>query len=280
MDEREIQVPFEIDFPKRARTDALCDLDIRIRQALDFCGGALYLLGRPSPDQFTPGEARVELKDLRSRVESVVKVRLTKESIPNMPRTFPGRVFTSGVIQLAAAFEAFLGDLLADVYFNNDRLLVSHEQKLEAKAVLESGSIEKVRRGLIESVIEKYVAASYPRMADLFEQYLHIGLHSKRSPISRSEAHHFFEVRNIVVHNEGRASQQYLERMAEYAETPARNQLTERKQRFPVDFGWLFDQGRLVFELGNFIDQEVTSKWTTTASPDGEPAMFWYGSSA
>lgn len=274
-----IEIPFELKLPA-TRTDALCDLDIRICRTLDLCGGILYLFGHASPEVFAPGRIRVNWRSLMGKKEPLAQVQITKNDNLNLLRSLPEQLFGSGVIQLAAAFEAYLGDVLADVHFNNDSLIRAHDKQLPVSTVLALESLEDVRRLLIEEEVAGFLSAAYPSLVDRFERRLHVGLHSKKSPVKKCEAHHFFEVRNIIVHNEGRASSQYLERLAPYAGDPPEAQLRKKGESFPVDFGWLFSQGRMLFDLASFLDKELTEKWTTTAAPDGRPAMFWYGSSA
>jgi len=273
-----IEIPFELKLPAK-RTDALCDLDIRICQALDLCGGILYLFGHASPEVFVPGQIRVKWRSLIGKKVPLAQVQVNKSDNLNLLRSLPERLFASGVIQLAAAFEAYLGDVLADVHFNNDSLLGANGKQLPASKVLAMESLEDVRQLLIEEEVAGYLSASYLSLVDRLERGLHVGLHSKKSPVKKREAHHFFEVRNIIVHHKGRASSQYLERLAPYAGDPPEAQLRKKGESFPVDFGWLFSQGRMLFDLASFLDKELSEKWTTTAALDGRPAMFWYGSS-
>lgn len=271
-----VSIPFEGKPPDVPRTDALVDLHIRVAQALNFCGGILYLFGQASPESFKRGAIRVEWRSPLHAHRPVIEVHLTQEGLASLPHVLPDQLFTAGVIQLAAAFETYVAEVLADVFLNNDALVANSDRPLSAAEVFDFGSLEKLKHHLIEDTIAKYLAKSYPHMVERFERQLHVGLHSKRSPVPLPEAHHFFEVRNIVVHNEGRASPQYLDRMKPYADAPPAGCLAKKGDSFPIDYSWLFDQGHMLLKLGVFADQEITSKWRTTASPEGMPAMFWY----
>lgn len=272
-----IEIPFQLTLPAK-RTDALCDIDIRICNTLDFCGGVVCLFGHASPEVFAPGLVRVDWRPptMLNKVP-LAEVHVTKNAkSKNLFRELPRQLFASGVTQLASAFEIYLGEVLADVYHNNESLLRALDKQLPVSTVLALESLQDLRQLLIEQEVSNFVSESYPKLVARLQKNLHVGLHSERSPVKKCEAHHFFEIRNIIVHNEGRASSQYLERLASYSGDPPKAQLRNKKDSFPVDFEWLFSQGRMLFDLACFLDKELGEKWTTTAAPDGQPAMFWY----
>lgn len=91
-----IEIPFELKLPAK-RTDALCDLDIRICRALDFCGGILHLFGHASPEVFVPGQIGVNWRSLMGKRMPLAQIQI-KSNSTNLLRSLPEQLFASGVI--------------------------------------------------------------------------------------------------------------------------------------------------------------------------------------
>ena len=178
------------------------------------------------------------------------------------------------IVQLASHFETYLAELANEIYYANEELLSINECQLTTREIFELGSIKRIRHHLKRKAVLKLIGnRTYPSIVKAFQDTLHIGIHSGQSPATQAEIHHFIEVRNIVVHNDGQASQPYFARMSNYDPAPPR-MLQNVGDSLLVDFTWLFEVAEKLLGLADFVDAEVLKRWITTASPDWDSTDF------
>lgn len=93
-----------------------------------------------------------------------------------------------------------------------------------------------------------------------------IEFHGTKSSMTLFEVHDFFEVRNVIVHNDGTAGQLYFPRMKNYKEQSFIKETKSKRGYLDIDFNWFFNKAEKFLHQCNFIDEQLTKKWKTSKS--------------
>lgn len=257
-----LNLPFQ-SIPPAPYTDALDDVHIRFSELVNYVGQVLltsHLIKELSPP-LDKGVISLNLKAYATHVMATPAIAIQSSNWESLSWMLPERLFYSAIVQLATLYEVFLAELIADILWRNDEWLEADERQLTAKEIFKIGSIEDIRAKLIDRKILDFAMLSYPKKVERFQKEFHVGLHHKTFPLSLFEVHDFLEVRNVIVHNDGHASDQYHDRMSGYNQPP----LLQGKYESPeINFSWLLTFGQKLICLCNQVDKEVRNKWKTT----------------
>jgi hypothetical protein len=268
-----LYLPYKSEVPS-PRCDGLVDFHIRVDELINYVGEMLLLIDATRKAGFSTGRVKPILpEDIFKNVPKVPTIIFDERNWDKYRSEIPTRLFYSAVVQLVSHFETFIAELLNDIYYSNPELLAINEKQLTTKEIFEIGSVKKIRHYLKRKMVSKFITKSYPDMVGAFQRNLYIGVHSRHSPFTQKEIHNIIEFRNIIVHNDGQASNLYFDRMSIY-ESPPADMLEKIGDSVPTNFVWFFTSANKLLGIGNFIDAESQKKWTTTASADWDGTDF------
>ena len=257
-----LTLPFRSKAPS-PKSDALSDVHIRFSELVNYVGEVLLTSHLVKELSQPPDREAISITLKSKRNESIVAptIELQSGEWEKLSRNLSQRLLFSSVVHLATSYEIFQAELIEDVLWRNDEWLGLEERQLTTKEIFKLGSLEEIRLKLIERKVLDFAMLSYPKKVEKFQREFHVGLHHQTLPLSLFEVHDFLEVRNVIVHSDGYASEQYLERMSIY------NQPTLLKGKYDtleINFSWLLTFGQQLISLCERIDEEVGKKWRTT----------------
>jgi hypothetical protein len=259
-----LSLPFKSE-PKEARSDALEDFHIRFTHWVNYIGEAILMSYIVKNNLPLVDNLKVQLHAGVNPVPSfqtpIIRIENQSQELKRLHTNILQQLFFSSIVQFSTAYEVFLTELIQEILRDNDEWIENEEKPLTAKEVLELRTADRIREKLIDRKTLDFAMLSYPQKVESFERHFHVGLHSKKSPLTLFEVHDFLEVRNVIVHSDGYASSQYLQRMKSY------NQQTLLKRKYDtlkIDFSWLLSFAQRVTSLCDFIDGEVGKKWKTS----------------
>lgn len=269
-----INLPYESSVPT-PRCEALVDFHIRVDALVNYVGESLLLLDTAHGIGLNTGLIKPRLPSFLDYEPKCPFIQSATREWAVHQRRMPEQLFYSAVIQLASHFEIYLVELANEIYYaNEEELLIIGEKQLSTKQIYELGSFDRIRQYLKRKAIQNKLAnKSYPKIVETFQNTFHIGIHCAASPATQAKIHHFIEVRNIIVHNDGHASSIYFERMGIY-DSPYTGALKNIGDSPEVDFIWFFELAEKLLKLGDFIDAESQKRWVTTACPDWDSKDF------
>ncbi len=269
-----LHLPFESKLPS-PRTDALVDFHLRVDQLINYVGDILLILDASQNTNFSDTKQVTPIlpKDIFNRVPKVPVIEFDGQNWGKYRREIPKRLFYSAIVQLVSHFETFLAELLNDIYYSHIELLINDERQLTTKEIFELGSLQKIHQHLKQKAVSSIITKSYPNIVSAFQRNFYVGIHSKNSPVEQKEIHHLIEIRNVLIHNDGHASNLYFERMSIY-DPPCQNMLKKSGGSVPIDFIWFLTSSEKILRVGDFIDAEIQKKWITTASPEWNKSNF------
>jgi hypothetical protein len=217
-----IYLPYKSE-PPPCCCDVLVDFHLRVDALINYVGESLLLLDTAFKTDPPTGVILPKLPNYLGQAPKCPMINLNERQWNTYHNDIPQRLFHSSIVQLASHFETCLAELANEIYYANEELLFISERQLTTRKIFELGSIKRIRHHLKrKAVLELIGNRTYPSIVKAFQNTLHIGIHSSQSPATKAEIHHFIEVRNIVVHNEGQASQSYFARMSNYDPAPPR----------------------------------------------------------
>jgi hypothetical protein len=152
--------------------------------------------------------------DLLKNKDKRTKVLGLKQLVDGMPkivqviRANPARVLRESLfVGMFSAFDAFTGDLLRALFLKKPALFSSSKRQIEVSALMESDTLDDLKRRLIDDEIEAFRRESYVEQFSRLEQMFSLKLRSfSRWPdfVERSQR------RNLLTHCDGVVSDQYL----------------------------------------------------------------------
>lgn len=155
------------------------------------------------------------------------------------------------VIQRTADnFVKYLSDLLALLFTAHPQSLRSGEQET-LDFILSFSNIEELISALAEKRVEKLAYLGMRDLADYFSRKL--GFELFPSPEHKRETELLIELRNIIVHNRGRVSKIFKQRVADYPRAIG--------ERADLDFSKTMRTRVLVENLALDIDHRAIAKW-------------------
>ncbi len=121
------------------------------------------------------------------------------------------RIFTEMMlVRVADNFLAYLTDLLRLVMTAKPETILAEKGKLDIRQVLESTSLEELKKEIIEDRIQSLSYKSVSDLADYLKSQLGFDVFSASE--SRGVVVKTVETRNIIVHNRCRINQRFIDR--------------------------------------------------------------------
>ncbi|EPF0083743.1 hypothetical protein ACSN2W_004675, partial [Vibrio parahaemolyticus] len=269
VDINNITLPFEI-IPIGEKSDALDDFCIRTTEWVNYISEVLLFSHIGSkmpitdysvkPQIFAPrGQRRQAGNELPTP-----KITIKDKNFDTISRNLSRNLFNHSVSQLVTNFEIFLNEITEDILWRNVELLANDQKQLSNREIFELGDLDDIKDTLIQRKVLDHAMSAYPKRVDSFQKLFHIGVHSKKSPLSLPVVHDLVEVRNVIQHNGGHCSEQYLQRMSVYKPSEYQKLLRRRHLQPKIDFQWLLELGINMVKLAEYIDFEAGLKWSTT----------------
>ena len=183
--------------------------------------------------------------------------------------------FYAAITQLVSTYEIFLEDIAREIYRCNISLLADEKKPKEELLILTSLEIVQLADydNVIEALMNRAINRlsrdmSYPKLVGRFQNAFHVGIHDQDSPIQQIfPVHHLIEKRNIIVHNDGQASLEYVEKMKIYNDSS----ILKKDEEVPVDFQDFYNHLSMIREIGKYIELCVQSRWTNLSYITCEP---------
>jgi len=269
----EVFLPFQV-VPASKKSDALDDFYIRFSEWVSYISEVLLFshLGSKIPiADFSAKpqiKASIQRKNKKVKFLPTPKINVKDNNIDSISRNLSRNLFHHSISQLVTNYEIFLNELTEHILWENSELLAIEEKQLTTKEIFELSDIEDIQGLLIERKVLDHVMKSYPKRIEAFQKLFHVGIHSKKSPMPIVEMHDLIEVRNIIQHNDGHCSKQYLQRMSLYKDLEHDCFLSGLYGTIKIDFIWLLGFGKKMLKLTEFIDKEVSKKWKTIRTGD------------
>ena len=176
---------------------------------------------------------------------------------------YPVRLFHNTIVNIASSYEIYLRDLATEIYRYNTDLLKIDEKQLSTREVLEFENVDDIKAELIDRSVTNLIMSNYPDLVKRYESRFHIGIHGKRAALSLHETHHFLEVRNLIVHNDGHASKLFFKRLKGYDKKSPLG-ILDKHNSAELNFEYLNEFRDKLIALSEFIDAQAMNKWETT----------------
>ena len=269
----DITLPFEIR-PREEYSDALDDFFIRTSEWINYISEVLLFSHVGSKMPISDFSVQPQIKGPRRRRHSASadlpspKITIKDKNLDAISRNLSRNLFHHSISQLVTNFEVFLNEITEDLLWRNVALLSTEQKQLTNKEIFELGDIDEIKTSLIQTKVMEHAMSAYPKRVDSFQKLFHIGVHSKKSPLELPIVQDLMEVRNVIQHNDGHCSPQYLARMGGYDEAEYTRLLKREHSQVKIDFVWLLNLGVKLAELAEYIDLEASLKWKTTRNSD------------
>ena len=149
-----------------------------------------------------------------SKQEILTENKLEKINIQinQKPETIKDHILKMGLIYFFSLFEAFNKDYFQEIFIFKPVLMRSKEKTVDLEYLLQFKSLEDLHKSLSQGLIEKFGYLDIDKLADLILKKFKIDLKNDLDCWSTLRESYFR--RNCVVHNDGKMSAIYLEKMS------------------------------------------------------------------
>lgn len=157
--------------------------------------------------------------------------------------------------QLFAEFDAYIGELLKIIYLKNDKLLKGISREISLTDLLDFDDLNAVKISMLDKEIETFRRDSYIEQFSTLEKKFNLSLRKFK------EWPDFVELsqrRNILTHNGGAVSDQYL--MVCEREGHSFAGRPKIGESLGVTFEYLINAGRLISKVGLMLAYTLWSK--------------------
>lgn len=161
------------------------------------------------------------------------------------------------------AFQYYLSQILFRVYKERPETLKGSENKVEIGEVLEAGSIEAFINNCAEQRVSVLAYRGLPKLIEYLNRNLHIKFDTSNPDFQA--ACEIVEVRNIIVHNRGRVSKIFLQRLPHKADEG----LTAG-DLYPLDFRYAIDANGHLRRLAEALDARIVEHFHLETWPPSE----------
>ena len=261
----EIELPFFIK-PNADKSDALDDFYINFSHWLNYICEVLLFShvedNLPVGDFSIKPDLKYGIGGEKRIISPTISLKKSKKKI--IAYSLAENLYNQAIALLVSNYEQFLNDQTSDILWRNPDILAIEERQLTTKQIFNLGNIDDIKEFLIEKKLLEHTMLSYPKRVDAFQRYFHVGIHSKKAPLSLEKVHDLIEVRNVVLHSGGYASPKYFERMSAHTKHGYKPLLKKELDTLNVDFVWIIGFAKSLLELAGYIDEEVAKKWKTT----------------
>jgi len=256
-----IELPYK---PKiqEITTDALSDFYATISQIINFYQESLMIYSI-TRDSILPKSIPKRVGKANGYREFSIPEIQIKERNDFHSGIYPVRLFQNTIVNIASCYEIYIRELAEEIYRYNEDLLKNSEKQFTTEEIFAFSSMKDLKEELINRSVTKLIMSNYPNLVNKYESRFHIGIHSSKSPVTLFEVHHFLEVRNIIVHNEGHASKLFFERLKNYFELSPLN-IKKPNDSPELNFEYLNKFKDKLIVLAEFIDNQAMQKWQTT----------------
>jgi|GEM_PF-2635227 len=278
---KSITIPLKLPKPERNLTNACSGLYTRLNSFGSFVAESLVAASLFEKKMRSEDFEEIQIKpeiyyyDLSDAVlNKLLKRKMCPVPAPiinvrgdikheNNNRDLPRALFHTAITQLVTAYELFLQDLAEEVYLKNTELLEVKEKQLSTEEILQLGSFDSIVRELKNRAVNNLISLSYPNLIERFGRTFHVGIHDKDSPASLFAVHHLIEKRNVVVHNNGWISKNYIQRLSIYSDPS----IKELGEEVSINFEEFFDDLAMIMKLAFYVDGCIQSKWKVSSYP-------------
>ena len=252
-----IEIPY---FPlvQDKSSDSLHDFYINICNLINFFQESLMLYSVSRnltlPDKIAAINGRTHFQ-IYQIPDIIINNRIDYQS-----DNYPLYLFYNHIVNISSLYEIYIRDIANEVIWANSELLSNDEKQLTTKEILSYNNLEDLRIELTDRATNKLIMSQYPNLVHKFNKKFHVGIHCEKSPMTLFEMHHFLEVRNIIVHNDGRASSIFYKRLNDYC-LPSPLGIKGELCSPNLDFDYIIKFKDKLISLVEYIDKEVTKKW-------------------
>lgn len=169
-----------------------------------------------------------------------------KSGIDSLPRLF--------ILGLISAYDAFLSQLIKAIFITKPEILSSSERNISFKELVEFGSVEAAREGVIEKEVEAVIRLSHAEQIEWLEKKLNMPL--RKDLKIWPDFIEICERRNLFTHTNGVVSSQYIKICKEHGHK------SERKigDALSVDSKYYQKSVSIILEIGYKLTHVVWRK--------------------
>lgn len=190
-----------------------------------------------------------KIKEFISLVKNTSKTSLAYKVLPN-----------NFIVALVSQYDAFLGNLLRNIYTVKDELLNASEKSISFTELLKISSIEETKEFIIEKEVESFLRDSHLKQFTFLENKL--GMTLRKDLENFKNFIEITERRNLFVHCNWVVSRQYLENcIANQVEWIEKIKLWEKLW---VDDAYFSHCYKVLFEIWVKLGQVVWRKLIPT----------------
>jgi hypothetical protein len=261
-----IHLPFRVT-PKGKHSDSRDDFHIRFSEwvnhiceilSFSYLGNAMTIPGL----SLVPKIKKDNFDPKNPDYVPVPQIILKDKNMDGISNNISRSLFYNSISQLVAMYEFFLTELAEEILWRHRELLGTDEKQLTSREIFELGDIKKIHFALIQRKVFSLGMSGYPKRVKTFQSLFHIGLHSTDSPLRIEELHDLIEIRNLIQHSDGFASDEYFQRMSIY--NGYKTLLTKQYGVLKTDFLWLLTFGGELVAQVEYIDNAIAEKWKTS----------------
>ena len=176
---------------------------------------------------------------------------------------YPVRLFRNTIVNIASCYEIYLRDLAEEIYHYNKILLEKKRKQYSKNSIASLKSVRNSEEQLVEQLVNDIIHGNYSDKVKKFENAFNVRLHSMKSPLSLFEMHHFFEVRNIIVHEDGYASKMFFKKLNRYSK-PSPLGIKNEFNSPEINFSYINQFKDKLKAFAELTDNKVRAKWKTS----------------
>lgn len=154
------------------------------------------------------------------------------------------------IVRNVDSLQYYLSQILFRVYTERPDTLKTSENKVEIREVLEAGSMEEFINNCAEQKISVLAYKGLPKLIEYLNKNLKIDFDTTLPDFQA--VCEVIEIRNIIVHNRGRISKIFLQRLPHKA-----NEGLRVGDLYPLDFKYAIDAGNCLRTLAETLDVSI-----------------------
>ena len=186
------------------------------------------------------------------------KLEKINSQINQKPETIKDHILKMGLIYFFSLFEAFNKDYLQELYIFKPDLMKSKKRKVDLEFLLQFKNIEDLHKSQAQNQIERFSYLDIDKLARLILNKFNIDL--KNNLVCWPNLRESYYRRNIIVHNDGKISDIYLQKLS-----LGREQLNEELN---CDIEYIWKSHYDIQSYMDFIDDSIRKKFNLKSRLD------------
>ncbi len=163
------------------------------------------------------------------------------------------------ISRIVDALQIYLSEILVRIYTEKPETLKGSDNKVEVREVLEAGSIDEFTQRYAEHKVSGLAYKGLPKLIEYMNNSFNLRFDTSDSNFQ--SACEIVEVRNIIVHNRGRISKSFLQRLPNKA-----NEGLQVGELYPLDFSYAVHTSEHLRKFVEVLDQRIVEHFRLNPS--------------